>query len=381
MILSGQHADGDALQRFLAEAKSVAELHHTNVVQLFDSGTHEGLPYFTLEYVPGGSLQDRLREGPLQPNEAAAIVEQLARGMQHAHDKNIVHRDLKPHNVLMTEDGTPKVTDFGLAKKVDVGGGLTVTGAIMGTPSYMAPEQACGKGKEATAAADVYALGAILYACVTGRPPFQAATPLDTLLQVIADEPVPPSRLVATMPRDVETICLKCLQKEPEKRYASAAALADDLHRFSNGEPITARPVSRAERLVKLVKRNPLPSGLAAAVLFSLVLGAAVSLGFAFQSQKNADAANARSEDYRLENIEAIYQRNRAESALGKEKEATATAKQALGDYQRESQQRLLHIRTAMYLKDYNLAWEHFNNNDIPATRDALILLRYALSG
>jgi serine/threonine protein kinase len=248
MILAGGHAGEQDLARFLAEAEAVAALQHPHVVQLFDFGQHQGLPYFTLEFVAGGSLAGKLQGTPLTPREAALVVEQLARGMHYAHQQGIVHRDLKPANVLLAEDGTPKITDFGLAKRVDTGGGLTATGAVMGTPSYMAPEQAGGKSKDVGPLADVYALGAILYESLTGRPPFQGPTALDTLLQVVGNEPVPVRALQPKVPRDLETICLKCLQKEPRKRYAGAAALAEDLRRFQASEPIMARPVGLAER-------------------------------------------------------------------------------------------------------------------------------------
>jgi serine/threonine-protein kinase len=227
MVLAGGHAGPDDLARFLAEAEAVAALQHPHIVQLHDFGEHNGLPFFTLEFVPGGSLADKLRGTPLQPKEAARVVEQLAQAVQYAHGKGIVHRDLKPANVLLAEGGTPKVTDFGLAKRVEVGSGLTATGAILGTPSYMAPEQAGGHGKRVGPAADVYALGAILYECLTGRPPFRAATAFDTVLQVLSAEPVPPGRLLPGLPRDLETVCLKCLHKERNKRYASAAELAE----------------------------------------------------------------------------------------------------------------------------------------------------------
>src|SRR5262249_38017384 len=211
----------------------------------------------TLEYVPGGSLADKVHDQPLPAAEAARLVEQVARGMAYAHERAIIHRDLKPANVLLAEDGTPKVTDFGLAKRVQAGDGLTVTGAMVGTPSYMAPERAGGKSKAIGPLADVYALGAVLYRLVTGRPPFQAAPPLDTLRQVISDEPVPPTRLQSKVPPDLETICLKCLQKEPGKRYGSALELAEDLRRFLAGEPIAARPVGSLERGWRWCRRNP----------------------------------------------------------------------------------------------------------------------------
>ena len=273
----------------------------------FETGQIDGLPYFALEFVEGGSLAGKLDGTPLPPHEAAKLVGLLAGGMHYAHRQGIVHRDLKPANVLLTKDGTPKITDFGLAKKVEGGGGLTQSGAIMGTPSYMAPEQAGGK-KGVGPAADVYALGAILYECLTGRPPFKAATPLDTILQVVSDEPVAPTRLQSKTPRDLETICLKCLQKEPAKRYESASALADDLGRFRRGEPIVARPVGRAERAVKWVRRNPVLAGMTAAVALALLGGTGVSTYFAIDAREQAGLAKKHEDD-------AIAKGNELESA------------------------------------------------------------------
>ena len=247
MILSGGYAGEADLARFRTEAEAIARLQHPNIVQIYEVGEQNGLPFFSLEFCGGGSLEKELDGTPLPPKKAAALVETLARAMQAAHEQGVVHRDLKPANVLLAKDGTPKITDFGLAKKLDEVG-QTASGAVMGTPSYMAPEQASGKSQEIGARTDVYALGAILYECLTGRPPFKAATPLDTIMQVVSDEPVPPRQLQSRTPRDLETICLKCLQKEPRKRYASAKALANDLHRYQAGEPIKARPVGRVER-------------------------------------------------------------------------------------------------------------------------------------
>jgi serine/threonine-protein kinase len=284
MILGGGHASGADLERFRTEAEAIARLQHPHIVQIHEVGEHDGLPFFSLEFCPGGSLDKKLAGTPLPAREAAALVEQLARGMQAAHDKGVIHRDLKPANVLLAEDGTPKVTDFGLAKKLDERG-QTQTGSVMGTPSYMAPEQAGGKSRELGPACDIYALGAILYECLTGRPPFRAATPLDTVLQVVSDEPVPPRQLQSKMPRDLETICLKCLRKEPARRYATAADLADDLHRFQAGEAIRARPVGQLERAIKWVRRRPavaaLTVGLAATVLLLVVGGSGAAVWYA----------------------------------------------------------------------------------------------------
>jgi WD40 repeat protein/tRNA A-37 threonylcarbamoyl transferase component Bud32 len=274
MILAGGHASAADLARFRTEAESIARLQHPNIVQVFEVGEHQGKAFFSLEYCDGGSLAEKLKGTPLPPKEAATLVETLARAMASAHEKGIVHRDLKPANVLLGKESAPKISDFGLAKKLDEAS-QTATGAVMGTPSYMAPEQAGGKGKEVTAAADIYALGAILYECLTGRPPFKAATPLDTVLQVVNDDPVPPTKLQSKTPRNLETICLKCLQKEPGKRYATALALAEDLRRFQAGEPILARAVGRAERTVKWVRRHPA----LAALLAMVVIGTAAGFG------------------------------------------------------------------------------------------------------
>jgi WD40 repeat protein len=263
MILSGAHACAAELARFRAEAQAIARLRHPNIIQIHEVGAHEGRPFFSLEYCAGGSLEKKLRGTPLKPDEAAALVETLARAVHAAHQKGVIHRDLKPANVLLAEDSSPRITDFGLAKAFGPDsdhspGGITATNAIMGTPSYMAPEQAAGQARELGPACDAYALGAILYECLTGRPPFRAATPIDTLLQVMNDEPVAPSRLNPAVPRDLETVCLKCLAKVPAKRYASAEELGDDLSRWRKGEPIRARPLGRVERIVRWVRRHRL---------------------------------------------------------------------------------------------------------------------------
>jgi tRNA A-37 threonylcarbamoyl transferase component Bud32 len=255
MILAGGHADADERQRFRTEGEAVARLQHRGIVQVFEIGEHDGRAFFSLEFCPGGSLDRKLGGMPLLPTVAAVLIQQLAQAMHAAHLASVVHRDLKPANILLAADGSPKVTDFGLAKKLDETG-QTATGSIMGTPSYMSPEQAAGK-KEVGPRTDVYALGAILYECLTGAPPSRAATALDTMQMVLTAEPVTIRRLNKKMPADIETIAMKCLEKQPEKRYASAAALADDLGRFLAGEPIAARPVGTAERAWRWCRRNP----------------------------------------------------------------------------------------------------------------------------
>jgi WD40 repeat protein len=307
MVLSGEYASGDDLARFLGEARAVAQVQHPNVVQLLEAGEHDGLPYFTLEFIEGGTLAGKLDGTPLPSEEAARLVEGLARGVHRAHECGVVHRDLKPANVLLTKDGTPKITDFGLAKKVEGGAGLTRTGAVVGTPSYMAPEQAGhlsgAQVPPVGPSADVYALGAILYECLTGRPPFKGPTTLETLRQVVADDPVAPSRLQPGTPGDLETICLKCLHKDPARRYARADELADDLRRFLAGEPIRARPAGSVERVLKWGRRRPT----AAALLAVSVLAAASLFGvWAYFTAQLADQVQIADDEAR----KAIEARN-----------------------------------------------------------------------
>jgi serine/threonine-protein kinase len=284
MLLSGQHASPDELERFLREAEAVAGLRHPNVVHLYDVGEVEGKPYFTMEFIDGGSLARKLAEGPMPAREAAALVAQIAEAMERGHRSGIIHRDLKPGNVLLTADGTPKVTDFGLAR-LESGAGLTLSGAPVGTPSYMAPEQARGEKSQIGPATDVYALGAILYECLTGRPPFRAETATATLQQVLDEEPVRPAQLNPRIQRDAETICLKCLEKDPRRRYVSAVALADDLHRFERGDPITARPLGRLERTVRWTRRHPAQALVLAATV--VVATAAAGVGGWLIGQRN----------------------------------------------------------------------------------------------
>ncbi len=275
-MLRPSAADAREAARFRAEAEVLARLEHPNVVRIYEVGEYEGRPFFALEFVSGGSLEAKLRGAPQPPRRAAELAETLARAVHAAHQAGVVHRDLKPANVLLTEDGTPKVTDFGLAKRLDGGPTQTKTGEILGTPSYMAPEQARGKNAAVGPRTDVYALGAILYEMLTGRPPFRGETVWDTLEQVVHREPAPPRQLAPRVPRDLETICLKCLQKEPARRYGSAAELADDLRRFRNGESIRARPTSAAERVWKCVRRRPAAAAtVAVAVVLTAVLAAA----------------------------------------------------------------------------------------------------------
>jgi hypothetical protein len=293
MLLDGAHAGAQDLERFRAEAEAQARLRHPNIVQIYEVGEAQGRPYFALEFVEGGSLARKLAGKPQPPAAAAQLIETLARAVHHAHQQGVVHRDLKPLNALLTADGTPKITDFGLAKRLEGGGGQTRSGLVLGTPSYMAPEQAAGQTKRIGPATDVYALGVVLYEALTGRPPFLAETTLQTVLQVQAQEPVPPRRLQPKVPRDLETVCLKCLQKEPARRYASAEALAEDLRRFRAGEPIQARPVGPVERLGRWCRRNPALAAAGGLAATALVAVTVLSLLFALHKARAQEQAAA----------------------------------------------------------------------------------------
>ena len=275
MILSGAAATDAERWRFRAEAEAAARLQHPNIVQVYEVGEADGRPFLALEYVPGGSLAAQLTGHGIDPRQAAELVLQLAEAVRHAHDHGIVHRDLKPANILCssefrvpgsgsvnskleTRNSKLKIADFGLAKRLDADRGQTQSGAILGSPSYMPPEQALGDAKAVGPAADVYALGAILYELLTGRPPFKGGTLLETLELVRTTDPVAPRHLRARLPKDLETICLKCLQKEPGRRYATAGELADDLRRFLAGEPITAREDGIGSQLARLIGRTEL---------------------------------------------------------------------------------------------------------------------------
>jgi serine/threonine protein kinase len=272
MILSGTLASVEAVVRFQNEAEAAAQLDHPNIVPIYEVGERDGQHFFSMGYVDGPSLSSLLRDGPLEPRKAAELMIHIAEAVEYAHTKGVIHRDLKPANVLLDKQGQPRVTDFGLAKRIDGEQGLTASGQIMGTPNYMPPEQATGKTAKVSPASDVYSLGAILFELLVGRPPFQAATVMDTLQQVIHQEPVRPSLLNGMIHRDLETLCLKCLDKDPANRYSTAAELRDDLRRFLVGDPILARPVSTLGRVVGLLERDGLDFELAQYSRLSLAL-------------------------------------------------------------------------------------------------------------
>jgi formylglycine-generating enzyme required for sulfatase activity/tRNA A-37 threonylcarbamoyl transferase component Bud32 len=292
MIRAVEHASPTDRLRFQIETEAVARLQHPHIVQLYEVGEVRSQPFFSLEFCDGGTLTDQLKKQRPTAHEAAALIETLARAMHYAHLRGVVHRDLKPGNVLLAGvERLPKITDFGLAKRIDAEAReVSQSGAIMGTASYMAPEQAAGKVRDTGPAADVYGLGALLYECLVGRPPFEGPQH-EVLLSVLSDEPAPPSRLGAKVPADLETICLKCLSKEPARRYASTEELANDLRRFLADEPIRARPVGAVERAVKWVRRHAAVSALAAAVLLVTVLGAAGIVWKYRDAKQEADKA------------------------------------------------------------------------------------------
>jgi serine/threonine protein kinase len=273
MILRSQLNSAEVVRRFHAEARTAAGLHHPNITAVYEAGQIHGQPYIAMQYVCGPSLANRLRHGPLPPETAARIVAAVARAVDYLHQHGIVHRDLKPGNILLDEQGQPYVTDFGLAKLLEGGTHKTTSGAILGTPSYMAPEQAAGQSGQVGPLSDVYSIGAILYECLTGRPPFAAATQLETIVQVLENEPIPPRELNPNIPRQLESICLRCMEKAPQRRYPSAAALADNLEHFLNGEQVEGLTPGLLPRLGRWARREPaLVSRLAAlAVSFSCI--------------------------------------------------------------------------------------------------------------
>ena len=332
MVLAGQLANDTDVKRFYIEAEAAANLDHPGIVPIYEVRQHEGQHYFSMGFVEGQSLSHHLADGPLPPRQAADLIRRVCEAIEFAHQHGVIHRDLKPANILLDKNDYPRVTDFGLAKKIESDSGLTGSGQIMGTPSYMPPEQAGAKRGEVGPAADVYALGATLYALLTGRPPFQAATAMDTVIQVISDEPVPPRRLNPTLERDLETICLNCLEKEPRRRYPSARLLGEDLAHWMRGEPISARPVGRPERVWKWARRRPVVAGLLAMlalVTAAGVIGITASLVYALKGWSRAATQTQLALNRQQEARDA---RDATERALAESRRQTEVANAQLYD-------------------------------------------------
>jgi serine/threonine-protein kinase len=280
MILSGELAGEEEVKRFKTEAEAAANLDHPGIVPIYEIGVHNGQHYFSMGFVEGQSLADRVKEGPIPPMEAAEIVKKVTEAIAYAHEKGVIHRDLKPANVLLDANGEPRVTDFGLAKQVESDSDLTRTGAVMGTPSYMPPEQAAGNLSEIGPPSDVYSLGAVLYELLTGAPPFRGGSPLETLMLVLENELVPPRMLNPTVPRDLAKICLKCLEKLPSERYANAEELSKDLTRFLEGEPVSARPIIGPVRVLRWAQRRSRRVVITLGIIVVLIVFAALQGNF-----------------------------------------------------------------------------------------------------
>jgi tetratricopeptide (TPR) repeat protein/predicted Ser/Thr protein kinase len=316
MLLAGQRAADVDRQRFRQEAEAAAHLQHPNIVAVHEVGEQDGQPYFSMDYIEGKSLAALVRENLLPPVTAAAYVKTIALAIHYAHQQGTLHRDLKPANVLIDASGQPRITDFGLAKRIAGDSQLTATGDVLGTPSYMAPEQAAGKGREIGPASDIYSLGAILYELLTGRPPFRADTPFDTLKQVVETDAASLRLLNPKVPRDLETICRKCLEKEPGKRYTDGHALADELERFLKGEPIRARPPRAWERGLKWVKRRPALAGLAAVCVAAVLTVLVVVLVANARLQKERDFADEKRQEAEVQRREALANLRKANTAM-----------------------------------------------------------------
>ena len=394
MILAGQLASEEDVRRFYQEAEAAANLEHPGIVPIFEVGEREGQHFFSMGYVGGPSLAELIANGPLPPKPAAEIVKLIAEAIAYAHERGVIHRDLKPANILMargqvrgdqsksqtvlvpTPEGRsetadyfqPKVTDFGLAKKSEGGSELTGTGQILGTPSYMPPEQASGQTQHIGPLADVYSLGAILYCLLTGRPPFQSDNVMDTLLQVLEQEPVSPRDINPRVPKDLETICLKCLQKDRRKRYSSAHALAEELGRHLRGEPILARPVSKMEYAWRWCRRNPVVASLTSLIALLLVGGTIVAWSLAIQAERHAKQSEQNAERAELHATAAENLASEKTELAKRESDAKHRAIQAQAAAVKaadETKAAQLETTRLLYVARVNLAQRAWNENNV----------------
>lgn len=365
MILAGRLADTSDIERFQREARAAGRLRHPAIVPVHEIGEHDGRHYFTMDYVDGRSLAEIIREETLAPKAAAQLLRTTAEAVHYAHEQGTVHRDLKPANILLESSGQPQVTDFGLAKMLESvdeesRAELTASGQILGTPSYMSPEQASGKQELVGPASDIYSLGAILYACLTGRAPFVADSPVDTLMQVMNKEPVSPRDLNPSVPKDLETICLKCLTKEPHKRYGTAQELADDLGRFLEDRPVVARPVSRFSKTLRWCRRNPAVASLLILVLVSMATGTIVSAYYAAESERRANLALAEKQNAEYARDSERKMRKYAESMTEFAMAQQSQAQQA----RRIAEQHGDELRRQLYIAQMPRALEEWQNGN-----------------
>lgn len=375
MILAGQFAGDAEVQRFHTEAEAAAKLDHPHIVPIYEVGQQAGQHFLAMAFVSGGSLAAKITDSVFASVDAARMVRTIALAIAYAHSKGVVHRDLKPANVLLDEQGEPRVTDFGLAKQIESDSGLTSTGQILGTPSYMPPEQARGETDRVGTLSDVYSLGAILYCLLTGRPPFKAATTVDTVLQVIGEVPVAPRDMNPTVPVDLETICLKCLEKAPEARYASAADLADDLQRYLEMRPIVARPISRVAKALRWCRRNPVLASSGGIVAAVLVCASVVSSMFAWQSRISEHSARLSSQQLgqQVQVANAATQKAITQSAIAEEQTRRAE------DSKQEALAALTIAEQNQYRSNIQRASEALRDGRFGDFRDALARCPMAL--